>query len=161
MKWLLASVVVLVVAVGLVVLTAGSGPSGPPSTDTHSSEVAALEDRRTFVTEYLGPLPYADLEDGAAPDSALVFHVAYQNNNGGMVPGPSDWTTKVVARVPTDSLEVWLRGLERADGLDTSWLRELGPGPRVDGIDEWYGGPFRMVGLDRERGVVAAYASTM
>ena len=136
-------------------------PAGPPTTDTTSREIAALEDRRAFLDEYLGPMPYADLEDGTPPDSALSFSVVYRNNNSGFVPGPSDWTMQVLARVPPDSFGVWRRDLAPADSLDTSWLETLRPGPRVDGLGEWFGGPFRMVGLDREHGVVAYRASTM
>lgn len=76
----------------------------------------------------------------------------------------------LVARVPPDSLDLWHRpaqesvgpgavlvtpGLERTRSPETDWLGTLPPGPPTSGVTEWYGTRHRMVGLDRERGIVA------
>jgi hypothetical protein len=80
----------------------------------------------------------------------------YQNNGGGMAPGPSDWDIRLIAVVPKAQIEEWITdGIERSDSLSPNWLKVL-PGT-IDrtGITEWYHEGGTTIGLDRERGIVA------
>ncbi|MEM0963799.1 MAG: hypothetical protein AAGK21_14825 [Bacteroidota bacterium] len=147
-------------ASGALLLAACEGDTGPPSTSTDSSEIETLDGRVAFLDAYLGSRPYADLPAGTPADSGLVFSVWYQNNESGILPGPSDWMIDVVARVPPNSLDSWREGIPRADSVEGEWLRSRSSGPPVDGINEWYGDSSRLVGIDRQRGVVAFRWST-
>lgn len=146
-------------AVGLW-LYASSADSAPPSARVESSEIAGYAERRAVLDTYLTGKPYAPPRPSAPADSALVFGLFYQNN-GGVVPGPSDWSIRVLTRVPPDSLDVWVGELAPSDSVDTRWLASLPPGPPRDGLTEWYGDAFRSVGVDRRRGIVAFRSSTM
>ena len=131
----------------------GAAASGPKTTATVSAEVGGAEARRAFLEPYIGAKPYADLGDAPA-DSAVVFSVHHRDNSGGMIPGPSDWSDLVVARVPPDSLDAWREGMPPTEAPGPSRLRGLPDGPPTDGVTERYGWPHHAVGLDRRRGVV-------
>ena len=141
-------------------LYARSADAGPPSARVESPEIATWDERREVLDAYLLGKPYAPPRPGEPADSALVFGLFYQNN-GGFVPGPSDWTIRVLTRVPPDSLGAWIGELAPSDSVETAWLASLPPGPPRDGLSEWYGDAFRAVGVDRRRGVVAFRTSTM
>lgn len=131
------------------VVLAGCAPSGPPTTDTTSDHLPALAARVEFLARYFS-LPGECRE--------LDFHIRYQNNNGGMVPGPSDADIRVVAVVPPGELNAWIPpGATRvptpADG--TAWLATVPNGGRAAGVTEWHAAPGTVVGLDRAAAVVA------
>ena len=146
-------------AVGLW-LYASSGDAGPPSARIESADVAGWAERRALLDTYLSGKAYAPPAAGAPPDSALVFGLFYQNN-GGLVPGPSDWSIRVLTRVPPGSLDVWIGDLAPSGAVDAGWLASLPAGPPRDGLREWHGDAFRSVGVDRARSIVAFRSSTM
>lgn len=136
----------LVLLTALAVVGCG-GPSGPASTDTCSDALPSLERRVEFLERYVTfRRGYSD----------LGFHIAYQNNGGGLVPSPSEWDIRLVAAVPPTELAEWVPpGLAPSPAADTGWLAGVPGGARAAGITAWYTGPGLVVGIDRERSVVA------
>ncbi|HEY1187071.1 MAG TPA: hypothetical protein VGE74_05405 [Gemmata sp.] len=124
-----------------------SGTTGPASTDTSSDALPSLERRVEFLERYVTfRRGYTD----------LGFRVAYQNNGGGLVPGPSEWDIRLVAAVPSAELAAWVPpGVAATPSADTQWLAGVPGAGRAAGIREWYTGPGLVVGIDRERSVVA------
>lgn len=125
-----------------------SGPTkpGPPSTNTSSDALPSLERRVEFLERYVTfRRGYSD----------LGFHIAY-NNGGGMVPGPSEWDIRLVAAVPPAELAAWVPpGIVATPSADTQWLTGVPGAEQAAGIGEWYTGLGLIVGIDRERSVVA------
>lgn len=130
-----------------IVLAGCGGSSGPPSTDTTSSALPSLERRVEFLERYVTfRRGYRD----------LGFHIAYHNNGGGMAPGSSEWDIRLVAVVPPAELAAWIPpGLAPLPPADVQWLIGVPDQERAAGIAEWYTGPGLVVGIDRERSVVA------
>lgn len=131
----------------LAVAFAGCSPSGPKTTNTSSDSLPSLEQRIEFLERYITfRRGYVDLS----------FHVLYQNNSGGMVPGPSDWDIRIVATVPPAELPQWVpAGVSATPTADTQWLTGVPGAERVAGLKEWYSATGLLVGIDRERSLVA------
>ena len=119
----------LVLLTALAVAGCG-GSSGPPTIDTTSDALPSLERRVEFLERYVTfRRGYTD----------LGFHISYQNNGGGMVPGPSDWDIRLVAAVPPAELASWVPpGLTPTPSADTQWLAGVPGDGRAAGIGEWY-----------------------
>jgi len=73
---------------------------GPPSltTDTRSAELPSSTDRVAFLGRYLKL---------RAPVSDAVFHVVF-HDNGGIPPGPSDWSIVAALQVSPGDEAAWL-----------------------------------------------------
>ena len=138
---------VAVTCVLLVVTTGCGAMSGPATTDTSSASLPALAERVEFLQQYVTfRRDYRELD----------FRIRYANNGGG-VPGPSDWDIRVVAVVPPEQLEAWVpAGVKPQPATDVSWLADVSGADRATGIREWYvEGRGRVVGVDRAKSVVA------
>ncbi|ACY14123.1 hypothetical protein [Haliangium ochraceum] len=70
--------------------TAAARGGGSLSTDTDSRTLADTEARLAFLGRYLRM-------KSPVEDAAFLIH--YQDNSGGMVPGPSDWDIRAVLQV--------------------------------------------------------------
>lgn len=129
------------------VLVGCTGPTGPASTDTSSDSLPSLGERVEFLQRYVTfRRGYVD----------LGFQIVCHNNNGGMVPGPSDWDIRLVATVPPAELDDWVPAGEASlPTADTQWLAGVPGAESAAGIVEWYTSPGRVVGIDRQRSVVA------
>ena len=92
----------------------------------------------------------------------LDYHIIYQDNSTGMVPGPSDWDICIIAEIPETEISVWIEG-----------LKTLTEHPNMDGfervstkidytkINEWYhlsGSSF--VGLNRKKRILVYRSHT-
>ena len=130
-----------------ITLVGCGGMSGPPSTDTTSGALPSLEQRVEFLERYVTfRRAYTD----------LGFRIAYRNNGGGTAPAPSEWDIRLVASVPVAELAAWVPpGLAATPSADTRWLAGVPGEDRAAGIREWYTGRGKVVGIDRERSVVA------
>ena len=130
-----------------VVLIAGCGQSGPPTTRTNSSQYATLEERASFLHQYV---------TFRRTYETLDFDIMYQNN-GGMVPGPSEWDVRLIATVPASELQTWVpQGVPAVPVVqDRQWLQSVPTSLDLSGISEWYVDGRRIVGLDRTRRIVA------
>ena len=125
-------------------------PSGPPSTQTASSEFETVAERVAFLEQYL-PL--------GRTYETLDFYVSYSDNgrSGWLdTDGPSDWDIRIVATVPASELDDWvLDGVAPVDTADTAWLSTVPPSLDTSGLTEWYVDVTRATGIDRSRRIVA------
>ncbi|AWM38981.1 hypothetical protein GobsT_27670 [Gemmata obscuriglobus] len=131
----------------VLIACAGCGPNRPESTDTLSESLPSLAERSAFLERYVTfRRSYRE----------LGFHVRYQNNGNGLVPGPSDWDIRVVATVPREELGAWVPdGVSATPTTDTHWLNGVPGGEHARQVSEWYVGQRVVVGIDRARAVVA------
>jgi hypothetical protein len=137
----------------LILLFAGCGQSGPPSTKTSSSGFATLAERAKFLREYVS---------FRRSYQTLDFDILYQNNGGGLVPGPSDWDVRLVATVPAAELPDWIQaGVKTSAAPDLAWLTSVPTTLDLSGVSVWYVDGKRIVGLDRIRSIVVYRASSM
>jgi hypothetical protein len=122
-------------------------PSGPASVAETSAARPELADRVRFIENYVTfRRKYEKLE----------YDVTYQNNGGGMVPGPSDWDIRLIAVVPPTDVDGWIpTDVDKNDGSPLQWLRDLPGSIEKDGITEWYSKSGTEVGIDRARSIVA------
>lgn len=125
----------------------GCGPSSPPSTKTTSDTLPSLEQRVEFLQRYVTfRRSYRD----------LGFYIYDKNNGGGLVPGPSEWDIRLIAKVPPEELPQWLRAdLVASPTAETDWLNGVPGADWATGIKEWYTRPGAVLGINRERSVVA------
>ena len=92
----------------------------------------------------------------------LDYEIMYQNNGGGMVPAPSDWDIRLIAVVPETEIEAWVpAGAEKKDDPSPAWLNDLPGTIEREGLTEWYRKSGTMVGVDRERFIVAYRSTSM
>ena len=137
----------------LTVLLVGCKPSGPATTKTTSAAYATVAERTKFLNEYV---------TFRRTYETLDFDVMYQNNGGGMVPGPSDWDVRLVATVPASELQAWIpAGVNASTAPDVSWLKSVPTALDLSGVIEWYVDGKRIVGIDRARRVVVYRLSSM
>jgi hypothetical protein len=130
----------------MTVLLAGCKPSGPASTKTTSAGYATVAERTKFLNDYVA---------FRRTYETLDFDIMYQNNGGGLVPGPSDWDVRLVATVPAAELEAWVpTGVNASTAPDTEWLRSVPTTLDLSGVSEWFVDGNRIVGIDRARRVV-------
>jgi hypothetical protein len=119
----------------------------PASTDMSSDALPTLERRVEFLERYVTfRRTYTD----------LTFHVVYHNNGGGLVPAPSEWDIRFVAVIPPTEVGAWVPPDSAAKPTtDARWLADVPGSERAAKISEWYTAPGLVVGIDRERSVVA------
>lgn len=151
-KWPKTSILLLI----LLPVLAGCGQSdqdGPPSTDTSSTSIPALEDRIEFLESYLTfKRQYEQLE----------FHITYHNNSSGFLslPAPSDWYIRVVAKVPPADLLQWTGGMQALTDDDQlieekQWTLDVAQEIDVSEIDSWFKDRGKLVGVDEKNSIVA------
>ena len=135
----------------LALLLGGCDGGGPASVKTDSSAVPTVAERAAILKPYV---PFDRTYE------TLDFDIYYQNNAGGLVPGPSDWDVRVIATAPADELAAWVpANLPRVAKPDRAWLKTVPTDLDLGGITEWYGVDFAnrrdAVGIDRARRIVA------
>ncbi|MFT3787128.1 MAG: hypothetical protein QM770_13330 [Tepidisphaeraceae bacterium] len=85
---------------------------------------------------------------------SLDFDITY-HNNGGMVPGPSEWDVRLVASVPENELDQWVpSGVKSVAAGESDWLKSVPTTVDTSNVGEWYVDGRRVVGIDRSRRVV-------
>lgn len=124
----------------------GCGSSGGPATTaTSSAKFSTLSEKVAFLEQYVNfRRSYEELE----------FMITYQNNSGGLVPGPSDWDMQIVARVPSVDLAEWSKGLARTSSAEIDWLRAFNGKIDHTGVSEWFKSGNVLVGVDKENAIV-------
>ena len=128
------------------ILLGGCQQSGPPNAHTTSSNISTLKERVEVLQKYV---------TFRRTYETLDFDIMYQNNSGGMVPGPSDWDVRLVATVPQSELQTWIPLGVQPSAQDRRWLETVPKSLDLGGITEWYGDGDRIIGLDRVRRIVA------
>lgn len=128
------TIIVFVVLFGLIALT-GCGflaekdadrtvVDAGMTTDTWSSSFDTPEDRIAFLEPYLKFS--SDVLD-------TEYHVFYQDNTKGLVPGPSYWTYSVMIRVQPEDVSLWVKDYGKA--IDETAAEEID-------FSHWDGLPF-------------------
>lgn len=141
---------IFILAVAL--LFVGCKPSGPATTSTKSTAYATVAERTTFLNQYV---------TFRRTYETLDFDIMYQNNGGGMVPGPSDWDVRLVATVPVAELQAWVpTGVSVSAAPDIAWLKSVPTTLDLSGISEWYIDAQRVVGIDRTKRIVAYHSKS-
>ena len=74
------------------------------STDTLSSSFDDKDEKLAFLIEYL--VMKSDVLDAE-------YHIFFQDNSGGLVPGPSDWDIRVAIKVDLEDVPLWTDGFMR------------------------------------------------
>jgi hypothetical protein len=95
-----------------------SAATATMTTDTHSSNLPNDQAKIEFLKKYLEM--YSEIE-------ATEFHIRYDDNSTGLVPGPSDWDMQVVMKVAQNRLASWTAGLQKTEETDLSWAYDLLP----------------------------------
>ena len=129
----------------VLVLFAGCSQSGPAITHASSSQFPSLQEKTDFLQRYVS---------FRRTYEALDFRIDFFNGGGG-VPAPSEWDVRLVARVPTSEIQVWVPQGITQSSQDRDWLKLVPTTLEIAGITEWYGEKGRVVGIDREHGIVA------
>ena len=131
----------------LAVLFTGCARSSNRTTDTTSDQLPSLEARVQFVEVYVV---------AGRRYSELSFHIRFQDNSGGMVPGPSDWDFRLVASVTANELADWIpAGATPINKPELDWLATVPNSKRAAGITEWYKKGRTTIGIDRKQNIVA------
>jgi len=121
--------------------------SGPASVTETSVARTGLADRIRFLENYV---------TFRRQYEKLDYDIMYQNNGGGMVPAPSDWDIRLIAVVPKTEIDDWVpAGVGKKEDPSPDWLKELPGTIERDGITEWYRKSGTVIGVDRERSIVA------
>lgn len=137
----------LFVLLAATLLMAGCGwpTSGPPSTQTSSSQFATHAEKVAFLEKY---------ETSGRTYVNLDYQISYYNNSGGGVPGPSDWDIRIVAQVPAAELKLWTSGLKPAAAVSTNWLADVSTEIDHSGVSKWFQAGSVAVGVDEEKAIV-------
>lgn len=130
----------------------GSPPAQGPETVVETSDSrVSLEDKITFLEQYVSfERTYEQLE----------YDVVYFNNSG-FPPGPSDWSIKVLAVVPTDELDSWVLPDAQGKEVPSPTIFSSIPGDiNTQEITEWFVDSQRIVGIDRANSIVFYWNTT-
>lgn len=129
----------------MICVTGGGGSDGPPTTETSSTKFSTLSEKVAFLEQYVTfRRTYEDLD----------FVIAFHNNSGGLVPGPSDWDIRIIARVPSTDLGQWTRGLHSTTAPDIKWLKALPRRLDYSGVSAWFQSGRLLVGVDEDNSIV-------
>ncbi|MBX3418859.1 MAG: hypothetical protein KF851_14735 [Pirellulaceae bacterium] len=146
----------LIISVLLVAVTlsgCSNRATGPASVVATSATQNRLADKIQFLENYVTfRRQYEELD----------YDIMYQNNGGGMVPGPSDWDIRLIAVVPIAEIEESvLDGVKKLEGSPPDWVKNLPGSIDRTGLTEWYNKGGTTIGVDRERSIVVyRYTST-
>ena len=124
----------------------GCGTEGPSSTMTKSDSFTSLTEKINFLNQYvIFRRVYEELD----------FDINYQNNSGGMVPGPSDWDIRIIAIVPQEQLSLWTKELAPyAEMKNIKWLSSVPTTIDYSNIKQWYQGNRKTVGIDPVKRII-------
>jgi hypothetical protein len=148
-----AAKVLVPLFMGLALAGCSKSQPGPASVAETSSARANIGDRVRFIENYV---------TFRRTYEKLDYDIAYQNNGGGLVPAPSDWDIRLIASVPKAEMNDWVPvGAEKTDGPSPEWLKGMPGSIEREGITEWYRTSGTVVGLDRERSIVAYRNTSM
>lgn len=131
------------------------------TTDTLSSAFSTKSEKMEFLEQYY---------TAATEILDTEYHIIYQDNDTGLVPGPSDWSFKVAFKIEKSQVDEWItEEMEKssADQVDITWWDEL-----LIGDIDWKSIPekpecYRIPDADiylvvyREAGIVLKYLYVM
>ena len=132
-------------------LQACDNTRGLDTTETTSAQFKSLAEKVVFLETYVS--------FRRTYENSNLISVIY-NNRGGMVPGPSDWNIRIIAKVPENELKDWTRDISITATPDLSWLSTLPTGIDYRGISMWYKDDYRIIGVDEANGIIAYQNAT-
>ncbi|TAE75405.1 MAG: hypothetical protein EAZ65_08060 [Verrucomicrobia bacterium] len=126
--------------------TLGScGKKARQTTQADSTSFPTLADKQTFLEHYVSfRRIYEDLS----------FDISYLDGGNGIVPGPTEWDIRLLAKVPQASLDEWVSGLASTPAPDLAWVFTIPGAPSKLASFEWYSDDARAVGISREHRLV-------
>ena len=126
------------------------------STDTWSSEFTDKQEKIEFFEKYV-----------VCPSAVLdtEFHIVYNDNSTGLVPGPSDWSISAAVKIDPAESSKWTENMDliNEDQIDMFWWVDL---PLEDwdlsGDPVYYKRPeaWSYIILYEEQGIVIKYFFT-
>ncbi len=95
-----------------------SGERDSYTTDSRSTDFESRDEKLDFLRKYL-EMP-SEVTDAA-------YHIVYQDNSQGAVPGPSDWEISVALQVNEGAIPLWTEGMKKIlpQQVDNGWWEEL------------------------------------
>jgi hypothetical protein len=121
------------------------------TTDTKSSQFATNEEKIAFLERYLN-LP--------TKVEAAEYHIVYQDNSTGRVPGPSGWDMRVVVKVAPEDIPLWLESsTETTEPFDLTWAYDLVKEWQLKSVPKFFVGNKRAAVFETE-GVLVVWLST-
>lgn len=124
----------------LLPLLGGCGGNASKTTDGDSRRFATVMEKQAFLERYVGFRRRYD---------ELDFAIRYIDGGDGMVPGPTEWDVRMLAKVPVESLDEWVSGMVPTQTSDVSWVSSIPNAPSEMASFEWYSGGGRIVGISR------------
>jgi len=117
------------------------------TTDTWSSEIKDPGEKIQFLETYVNcPAEVLDTE----------YHIIYQDNSTGLVPGPSYWKVAAAIKInPGDSAK-WIDDMEAVSetDIDMNWWKDLS-------VDEWtLNGPVSYYKRPKDKSYLVVYNET-
>lgn len=118
------------------------------STEQGSDAFSSLKEKREFLNKY-------KKLDGKSFQK-LDFYISFKDNSGGMVPGPSDWDICIVAEVPEDEIDLWIKGLNKLEQKpEINCFEKIPTDIDYSGVSEWYEHSANsFIGLDRNQNII-------
>ena len=94
------------------------GEADSRTTDSRSTSFQDREEKLAFLQTYL------DLPSGV---SDAEYHIVYQDNSQGAVPGPSDWEIRAALQVEKEDISLWTDGMKKIlpQQTDSRWWEDL------------------------------------
>ena len=124
----------------LLPLLGGCGGNASKTTDGDSRRFATVTEKQAFLERYVSFRRRYD---------ELDFAIRYIDGGDGMVPGPTEWDVRILAKVPVGSLDEWASGMVPTQIPDVSWISSIPNAPIEMASFEWYSGGGRIVGISR------------
>jgi hypothetical protein len=143
----------LLALIFVIFLGCSNVPSSPLSVQETSSARPQLADRIKFIENYVTfKRNYNKLE----------YDITYQNNGGGIVPGPSDWDIKLLAVIPAAEIVEWIpTNATRVNAQPPKWLIQMSGSIPITDMTEWYRTRNSEIGIDRANSTIAFRSTTM
>lgn len=88
------------------------------STDTWSTDIKDHDEKIQFLNKYVKcPTEVLDTE----------YHIIFQDNSKGLVPGPSYWKVTAAIKINTNDIDEWTSDMEEVtkEQIDKNWWSEL------------------------------------
>ena len=124
----------------------GCGRSGQGSTHVNSSKFKTVQEKADFLNQYV---------TFRSAYESLDFDIKRQDKRDATTSEPQELDVRVVAVVPAAEIQAWIpTGVEQSPE-NSEWVQTVPTSLDTSGIHEWYREQNRIVGVDREHGIVA------
>ena len=132
-----------IVIIGIFAIACG-GPKSK-TTKSDSRTFTSLADKKEFVERYV---------KFKRSYETLDFLIDFRDGGDGGLPSPTEWNIRLVATVPTQEIDDWIKDLPIAKEAETDWVSDIDNAPADLNAFEWHLDKNRTVGIDRVRRIV-------